>query len=83
MYPNGPNPSNPKIVNGEQQYYDKEKTSKIVLGEYGQEFHEGKKSGDVVLFYWNEDESARYYYDDTNKCWSCMGDVTISEDYRS
>ncbi len=80
VYPNGPNPNNPKIVNGERQYYE---DKLIVLDEFGNEYHEGDKTT-VVLFYWNSDESARYYYNDVDNCWFCVnveditGPVTIN-----
>ncbi len=77
VYPNGPNPSAPKIIDGVQQYYDEEKTSKIVYGDYEREYHEGIKIGGEVLFYWNDDETVRYYYNSTDKCWTCISEEKV------
>lgn len=62
VYPNGPILTNYDIVDGKKVYHD----------EYGRNYYEGDKFGDDVLFYWNEEKSAKYYYDDYNGCWSCI-----------
>ena len=62
VYPNGPDLKNP-VENKEGWYY----------GVYGHTFYEGDKDQqEKVLFYWNEDGSARYYWDSTDRCWKCI-----------
>ena len=79
VYPNGPNPLNPYLIDGVQQYYDEAKTSKIVFGQYGEQYHEGLKIGDEVIYYWNEDETVRYYYQEDDKCWMCIDEDDIKD----
>lgn len=63
VYPNGPDLENSSTEGGRTVYYD----------EYGRRYYEGEKleTGEI-LYYWNEDKTARYYYDGVNKCWSCV-----------
>ncbi len=62
VYPNGPILTYYDVVDGKKVYHD----------EFEHNYYEGDVYGGEVLFYWNEDRSARYYYDDYNNCWTCV-----------